>query len=132
MRGLDTNVLIRYLAADDPRQTASAGRLFEDCQRKEEPLFLPALVLCEAVWVLDQRYRQSKAQVAQTLERFLSMQLFRFEHEVLVRRSLAAYRAGKAHFPDYLIGEICRQAGCRDIVTFDHALKGTTGYSVME
>jgi predicted nucleic-acid-binding protein len=131
MRGLDTNILVRYLAADDARQTAAAEHLLEESQRKDEPLFLPVLVLCELVWVLNRRYGQSKAQIAQTLERVLSMQLLRFEHEALVRRSLAAYQAGKADFPDYLMGQICLQAGCRDIVTFDRDLKGAPGYTVM-
>jgi predicted nucleic-acid-binding protein len=132
MRGLDTNVLMRYLAADDPRQTAVAERLLEECQRKEESLFLPVLVVCELVWVLRRSYGQSKAQIVQTLERILGMQLLRVEHENLVRRSLTAYRAGKADFPDYLMGEICRQAGCRDIVTFDRGLRGALGYTVID
>ena len=47
MRGLDTSVLVRYLAADEPRQCAAAERVFEECQRNEEPLYLIVAVLCE-------------------------------------------------------------------------------------
>jgi predicted nucleic-acid-binding protein len=83
MRSLDTNVLVRYLAADHPKQFAAAEGLIEECRN------------------------------------------------ALVRRSLELYREGKANFSDYLIGEISRQAGCRDTVTFDRALKGAPGFTLL-
>ena len=38
MRNLDTSVLVRYLAADDPQQPASAEKVIEECRDKEETL----------------------------------------------------------------------------------------------
>ena len=131
MRGLDTNVLVRYLAADDPAQFAAADRVVEECRKRQEPLFLPAPVLCELVWVLARTYKQTKAAIVPLLEHILDEQLFRIEHDAAVRRSLRAYRDGKASFADYLIGEISREAGCRDTVTFDGALRGTGGFTVL-
>jgi predicted nucleic-acid-binding protein len=32
---------------------------------------------------------------------------------------------------DYLIGEIASAAGCRDTVTFDRALKGSLGFTIL-
>jgi hypothetical protein len=29
------------------------------------------------------------------------------------------------------IGEICREAGCEDCITFDGGLKGATGFTVL-
>ena len=52
MRGLDTNVLVRYLTADDAKQTALAEKLLEQASERDQPLFIPVLVLCELVWVL--------------------------------------------------------------------------------
>ncbi len=131
MRGLDTNVLARFLAADEPRQLAAAERLFETCRNDEEALYLPAIVICELVWVLDRRYGQTRAEISSALERVMRIDLFRFEHEVLVRRSLEAFRDGKGQFADYLIGEICRHAGCRDTLTFDRGLRNTVGYTIL-
>ena len=37
---LDTNVLVRYLAADGPRQLAAAEGVIEECRENDEPLFL--------------------------------------------------------------------------------------------
>ena len=104
MRGLDTSVLVRYLAADDPRQTRAAERLIEDCRQKEESLFISILVLCELVWVLDRSYQQSKAAIIATLERIAEADLFVIEHDVLVRQSIEEFRSGRGNFADYLIG----------------------------
>lgn len=131
MRSLDTNVVVRFLTADAPAQTAAAKRVVQDCREKDEPLFLTAIVLCELVWVLARRYGQPKSEIVETLDRILQTDQFRIEHEELVRRSLELYRHGKGNFADYLIGEISRHAGCRDTVTFDRALKGAAGFTLL-
>ena len=131
MRGLDTNVLVRYLAADDPKQMRAAEKLIEDCLRKKESLFISILVLCELVWVLDRSYRQSKAAIVATLERIVEADLFVIELDVLVRRAIEEYRSGKGNFADYLIGGIAHNAGCADTVTFDHDLAGHAGFTVL-
>jgi predicted nucleic-acid-binding protein len=131
MRSLDTNVLVRYLVNDDPKQAQTAERILDDCRDNREPVFLSILVLCELVWVLDRSYGQTKAQILAVLEKLLEMDLFRIEQESLVRQSLNHYRPGKGSFPDYLIGEISQRAGCRDTVSFDRALKGAPGFTVL-
>ena len=123
MRGLDTNVLVRYLTADDAKQTALAEKLLEQASERGQPLFIPVLVLCELVWVLARSYGQAKAQIIDVIEHILEAEQFRIEGDLIVRRSLDAFRGGKADFADYLIGEICRKAGCEDCVTFDRGLK---------
>jgi predicted nucleic-acid-binding protein len=131
MRGLDTNVLVRYLAADDPKQLAAVEKLMEEGQRNREPIFLPAIVLCELVWVLAKSCDQGKPQIIQALDRILDMDQFRIEYDAIVRRSLESFRNGKGNFSDHLIAEISKQHGCRDLVTFDRAFKDSAGITVL-
>ncbi len=131
MRALDSNVLLRYVIGDEPRQAAIAERFIEECRRADEPLFITVLVLCETIWVLDRVYRQSKAQIIEAVETLLAMDLLRFEHDRAVRRAFDEFRQSRADLPDYLIGEIASAAGCRDTVTFDKALKGSPGFTLL-
>jgi predicted nucleic-acid-binding protein len=131
MRGLDTNVLVRYLTADDEKQTAAAERVLEQSSETGQPLFIPVLVLCELVWVLARCYGQAKAQIISVLDRILDAEQFRIEAELIVRRSLEAFRGGKADFADYVMGEICHKAGCEDCVTFDRGLKSAAGFTLL-
>lgn len=131
MRALDANVLVRYLTEDDARQVALAEKVIEESRTKEEPLFLSTLAICEMVWVLSRGYRRTKAEILSTLDQILSMEQIQLEDESLIRKSLEAYRVGRANLADYVIGESGRRAGCRDTVTFDRALKGAPGFTFL-
>ena len=56
MIGVDTNVLVRYVVQDDPRQAAAASHFIETTLSEDEPGWLASIVLCEFVWVLEAAY----------------------------------------------------------------------------
>ncbi|HEY7390431.1 MAG TPA: type II toxin-antitoxin system VapC family toxin [Bryobacteraceae bacterium] len=131
MRAFDTNILVRYVVNDDPKQAALVEKLWVECETNQEAIFIPILVLCELMWVLSRLYAQTKPQLIEVLEKLLAVGFFRFEQESAVRQSVEQYRRGKATFPDYMIGEISRQAGCRDTVTFDRDLRAAPGFTIL-
>jgi predicted nucleic-acid-binding protein len=49
MIGLDTNILVRYLAQDDPVQSPKARELIEQQLTEENPGFLSVVVMAETV-----------------------------------------------------------------------------------
>lgn len=131
MRAVDTNILVRYVVNDDPKQAAVVEKFWVGCETNQEAIFIAVLVLCELMWVLSRLYAQTKPQLFGVLEKLLAVGFFRFEQESAVRKSLEHYRRGKGTFPDYVIGEISRQSGCRDTVTFDRDLRGAPGFTVL-
>jgi len=123
MRGLDTNVLLRFLTADDPEQSPVSRRLIEEVEAANDRLHLSILVLVELVWVLrGSRYKLSRSEIADLLDGLLDTAVFEFQDRDLVSRAAAAFRTGPADFSDYLIGEVDRQAGCTATMTFDRRL----------
>ena len=131
MTGLDTNVLVRYLTDDDPVQSRRAADLITTVTTRGNRCFVSAIVLCEMAWVLRGLYEVSKADLVETLERMLATTQFVVGDKDLVRRALAAYRAGRADFADYVIGELHAGEGCAKTVTFDRRLRGATGFQVI-
>lgn len=133
MRGLDTNVLLRFLTADDPVQAERVGALFAAAERSGERFFVSVIALCELSWTLRGRpYRLDRAQIAAVLERILDTSLLEVQDRGLVRRALADFRPGRADFADYLLGWQSLGAGCAGTVTFDRALSGATGFSLLD
>ncbi|HEX7180531.1 MAG TPA: type II toxin-antitoxin system VapC family toxin [Thermoanaerobaculia bacterium] len=130
MRGVDTNVLLRPFAQDDPGQVAAVETLFRELEAQGERLFVSCIVLCEACWSL-RGLGFPRSKIAATLEKLLDTAFFEIQDRELVRRALAQYRQGPAGFADYLIGWQNRQAGCADTVTFDGDLEGTPGFSLL-
>ncbi len=131
-RGLDTNVLIRYITCDEPRQTAAAKRLIETAEAHGERLRVSAIVLCELAWTLSGRlYRYSRSSIAAVIDTILEIPLFEVDDRDVVRRAVAAYRDGPGDFPDYLIGEQNRHAGSDPTVTFDTKLAASEYFEVI-
>lgn len=131
MRGLDTNVLVRYLVQDDPAQTARAAELIEAGADRGEHFFVADIVLCELVWVLDRVYEYQRTEIAAALEGVLQTRPFRFADKDLLWQTLADYRAGKGGFADYLIGRVGERSGCEQTLSFDRALKDNRRFEIL-
>ena len=131
MKGLDTNVLVRYLTEDDPRQAAAAVKEIEGTGKKDEKRIVQPLVLCELAWVLDTAYGVGKKELLDVFERILRTAQFEIPGKDLVWRSLADYRAGKGDFSGHLLGRLNEDAGASITITFDRALRGNPRFHVL-
>lgn len=118
MTGLDTNVLVRYVMQDDPRQSLRATRLIESL-RAEEPGFVPVVVLVELVWVLTGSYGLARSQLAMVLGKLLRSKELVVDRAELVAQALKRYIDDGADFADALIERQAAAAGCSITVTFD-------------
>jgi len=116
---LDTNVLARYVVADEPRQTAAARRLIDSSCSDETPGVVSLVVMCELVWVLVQGYGYGRDQVALVLRKLLSAQDLAVERSDLAWQALNLYEEGAADFSDYVIGLSGRSEGAEATCTFD-------------
>lgn len=122
MIGLDTNVVIRYLTQDDPRQAQLANRLFERTLSPEQPGFVTLAVLCEIVWVLAESYSMDQARIRAVIEGLLGSRQLQVESKDLVWKALRGWSSSSAAgFTDVLIGESCLAAGADYVATFDKA-----------
>lgn len=119
MPGLDTNILVRLLVDDDPRQAAKVEALVFASERKREPLFLPLTVTLELEWVLRSRYHFSKDAVLSTLSNLLETREITFQDEASVERALYFYRSQKADFAECLHLGCAMTHGQLPFLTFD-------------
>jgi len=84
MLGLDTNVLVRYLVQDDPRQFEKARRLIHRETGRGEPVLVSLLVLLEIEWVLRSRYALAKGEILAAFSALLGAADVAFEDETSV------------------------------------------------
>ncbi|MDK8873393.1 MULTISPECIES: PIN domain-containing protein [Paracoccus] len=131
MIGIDTNVLVRYLAQDDAAQAAIATEIVEGFT-PEEPGFVSQVVLVETVWVLTRAYRMTREAIADAVEVLLRSRELIVEHTEAGYLALATYRATKADFADALIAHGGRLAGCSETVTFDRGAASHAGMRLFE
>jgi predicted nucleic-acid-binding protein len=128
--GLDTNVLVRYIMQDDPRQSAKATRLIESLSA-DEPGFIPVVSLMEFVWVLSGSYGLDRASVAAALEGLLRSKELVVDRADLVTQALKRYSHAGADFADALIERIAAVSGCTATMTFDAGAAKAAGMTLV-
>ncbi len=92
MIAIDTNVLLRYLLADDAVQYEKANAII----RSQRPALITDVVLAEAVWTLTgKRYNLDKTAICVVVRSLISDSVFTFESAQVVWSSLCDYEEAK-------------------------------------
>lgn len=131
MIGIDTNVIVRFLAQDDSVQSPQATR-FMARLTPENPGFVCNVVLAEVTWVLSRAYKAKREEIAAAVEGLLRAAEIVAENAPAAYRALVAYRASAdADFADALIGEIAALAGATETVTFDKTAAADFGMRLL-
>jgi predicted nucleic-acid-binding protein len=117
--GIDTNVLVRYIAQDDPAQSKRATALVERECSESSPGFVGLVALVELVWVAESCYAASREDVAQIVRRMVGCRQLVVQDAEVVWQALRLFEQGRADFADCLIDRSAARAGCKRTVTFD-------------
>ncbi len=126
MIGVDTNVIIRFLTQDDPKQSSLANAFFESLTA-DAPGFIAREVMVEVVWVLERAYKLPLERIVAAIEGLLSARELVVETADCTGRALGLYREGQAGFADAMIILGCLDAGASRVVTFDRKAAGIAG-----
>jgi predicted nucleic-acid-binding protein len=122
MRAIDTNVVVRILARDEPDQAAAADAFIG------RGAWVSLLVLMETAWVLRSVYERTSAQIAAGIELLLDHETIVVQDADLAGRAVAEFRKHPSiGFSDCLIVEQARKSGHLPIGTFDRALARIPG-----
>jgi len=119
MKGLDTNVLIRYITQDDPSQSKKATALIEGELSEHNLGYVTLITVIEIAWVLESCYDQKKAALIDVIESLIKTKQFLIERADIVHLALKAYQSGNGDFSDAIIAALCKDRGCSETVTFD-------------
>lgn len=122
MRAVDTNVLVRLITRDDPRQVAAAERFVA------AGAWVPLLALAEATWVLTAVYERTPRDIATAVEMLLNHSALTLQDADVAAAALLRFRSRPVlGFSDCLLLEIARKAGHVPFGTFDRELSKLDG-----
>lgn len=119
MKALDTNVLVRFLVRDDKKQAEIVYRLFKRAESKNEPFFVPLLVVLETIWVLESVYEIPREEIRASLQKLLLMPILIFEAQSALQRTLSSAQTNKIDLADLLIAHSAKFSNCDGVLTFD-------------
>jgi predicted nucleic-acid-binding protein len=114
MRAVDTNVLVRLLTRDDPKQVVAAESFVA------RGAWVPHLALAEATWVLASVYDRSPDDIATAVDMLLNHQHLTLQDSEAVAAAIVSFRKRPSlGFSDCLVLEVARKAGHLPLGTFD-------------
>ena len=111
MIAVDTNIVVRYLTGDHPRQSTKARTLVDG-----NDAFLSRTVILECEWVLRSAYRNSPREICRKLRAFTGLPTVFTEDHPFVARALDLAEDGM-DFADAL--HLGAATSCEYLATFD-------------
>lgn len=122
MRAVDTNVIVRLITRDDPRQVTAAEAFVA------RGAWVPYLAIAEATWVLATVYELDRAAIATAVDMLGNHEQLTVQDSDVVASAVAMFRQHRGvDFYDCLMVEVARKAGHTPLGTFDRALAKADG-----
>ena len=122
MRAVDTNILVRLVTGDDPKQVALAQDFISN------GAWVSHLVLAETMWVLASGFDRKPAAIAGAVDMLLNHRELVLQDPDVVADALELFRSKPGlGFSDCLVLEMARKAGHLPLGTFDKKLSTLRG-----
>ena len=122
---VDTNILVRLIVNDDPKQVSKARALMVGGS-----VAITSGVLIETVWVLSKTYALDRPTVARALAAVLALPNVVVPWPASVKKLLEGFLAGM-DFADMAHLFDAKALGCTQLASFDTQLRKRTAHTAM-
>ena len=119
MKGIDTNILIRFLIGDEELQAKKVYNIFKKAEAEKNELFVPLLVILELIWVLESVYEISRTEILDVISELILMPILKFENQSALRKFTHAAQGNGYDLSALLIVYSAKVQGCETVITFD-------------
>jgi predicted nucleic-acid-binding protein len=119
MKGVDTNILVRFLVGDDTEQAHKVYKLFKRAEEDGDELFVSTLVILELIWVLESVYEIARSDILDSIDQLTLMPIFKFENISIIQNFIPEAQLSKFDLSDLLIAHSASISGCEITLTFD-------------
>lgn len=115
---VDTNILIRHLTGDPPKQARQATAFLAAA----DELLLTDLIVAETVYVLESFYEVPRGQVAELVRAVIAFPSIIVEDEALLLRALEVYEVNRLDFAEAYLVACAEVSGVGAVASFGRAV----------
>ena len=119
MKGIDTNILVRFLVGDDELQAKKVYNIFKKAESNKNELFVPLLVVLELIWVLESVYDIPREKIIDSISELLLLPVLNFEHRSALQQFTQTAHENSYDLSDLIIAHSAKEQGCKTVITFD-------------
>jgi len=117
----DTNVFLRFLLNDVPKQADKAERLFNKAKAGRLKLYIPQIVIFEIHFALEKYYSLSKELILEKLKILISTTHFNLQDREVFMKALEVYSSADISFVDSFLVSNASLEGFK-LFSFDRRL----------
>jgi predicted nucleic-acid-binding protein len=131
--GVDSNVLLRLVLADNPHQH-KAAQAFIEARSATDPVYISDMVIAEFMWVLQRTYKLERAAIVGLVAGFMDTDDAVFADRSTLSAFVEEARSNtKAGLADLFVALSGKTHGCGHTVTFDkHAARTVDGMELLK
>ena len=122
---VDTNVFLRYLTNDVPKQADAVERLLRRAGAGEVVLVTGILVIAEIVWTLESFYKLSRVDIQEKVRAIINTPGLEVYERIVISQAVSDYVDRNVDFVDAYNASWMLAQGIREQVRRDRALART-------
>lgn len=131
-RFLDTNVLLRYFANDDPAKAQAALALLQRVERGEERVIVSPMVVFEVVFTLQRGYKMPKADIRRLFWRILSLRDVQLAEKRVFKAAFDLYVEKNIAFADAYHAAWMQRRNVTEVYSWDREFDRVPGLTRIE
>ena len=116
---VDTNVFLRYLTNDVPKQADAVERLLRRAGAGEVVLVTGILVIAEIVWTLESFYKLSRVDIQEKVRAIINTPGLEVYERIVISQAVSDYVDRNVDFVDAYNASWMLAQGIRSVRTFD-------------
>ena len=124
---LDTNILLRHLLADLPKQSQAATAYFNRIEKGEVKVRISELVVFETVFTLERYYKQTKAKIREVILPLIELPNIVLPGKKRLRETFDLYVNLNLPFADSYHAILMKHLKLGEIITFDREFDRISG-----
>ena len=115
---IDTNIFLRFLLADSPRQYNLARQIFLKAEKGKISLWTSTAVILELIWTLQSFYKLDRISIQEKISSLMVLEGLKVENSDLLLSALDLFTKKNVDFIDAYNFCLARKMG-KKIISFD-------------
>ena len=125
---LDTNLLIRFLTADDPKKAQAVNKLLSS----GKTFFLPDMAFAEIVWVLSSYYELGREEIYEKMKSLLSFKTINCSRALLFQALENYHNFNQLNFVDCYLSALVQTRKSKVLYSYDIGFDKVKGIKRLE
>lgn len=131
-RFLDTNVLLRYFANDDPAKAQAALALLQRVEQGDDRVIVSPMVVFDVVFTLQRSYKMPKEDIRRLFWRILALRDVQLADKVAFKATFDLYVEKNISFAEAYHAVWMQRRNVTEVYSWDREFDRVTGLTRIE